>query len=129
MGWASLRWPRVGLFTGQRALHAFEQPHRPKIDVLLKLTPNRNQQSPQGHVVQHRWETDRAKKYRIERRQLFNTIRRHHCAGFEITLATPVEMLEIKGDIEARSDGFKHLETFGHDFDADPVTRDYCYAM
>ena len=45
--------------------NALEQPHRPKIDILLKAAADRHQQPPKRDLIRHAGIADGAQKYRI----------------------------------------------------------------
>ncbi|MNR20306.1 hypothetical protein D3C85_1371400 [compost metagenome] len=48
---------------------------------------------------------------------------RHHLAVLGVIVAAPVEMIPLELDAEARRHGIQHLQTFRHDFLANPVSR------
>src|SRR4029077_12557253 len=70
--------------------------------------------------------THRSKKDCIERAQLFQPVLWHHPSGFEIGLATPVEMVPRQRKIKTARCRLQDANPFGDDFAADAVAFDHC---
>ena len=104
-----------------RGLDARKQAHRPDVCVLLELAANRNQQAPQRDVIGHARVAYRAQKNRIEGPELFESVFRHHASGFQIALATPVELFPGERKTEAARRGLGHANAFRHYFLANAI--------
>src|SRR5882724_4034740 len=69
---------------------------------------------------------NRAEKDRIKRREMADSVFRHHSAGLDVGLAAPVEVAPIKSKTEALAGGVEDANAFGDDLLADPVAGDHC---
>src|SRR5262245_50106977 len=55
----------------ERRWHAFQQAHRPQVDVLIELAPDLEEQAPERDMIRHeRRPADRAEKDRVVRADL-----------------------------------------------------------
>ena len=104
-----------------RGLDPRKQAHRPDVGVLLELAANRNQQAPQRDVIGHARVAYRAQKNRIEGPKLLQSVFRHHAAGFQIALATPVELFPGERKTEAARRGLGDANAFRHYFLANAI--------
>ena len=55
----------AGLVAMHRRGDAGQQPHGTQIDVLVEIAPDRDQQSPERHMIRYARKADGAEKYRI----------------------------------------------------------------
>ena len=118
---------RPPLRIDQRAGHAFEQPHRAQVDVLVELAPKLEQRAPQRHVVGHPCRpADRTEKNRVHALQLTFPVVRHHLAGVGVVVATgPADRRQIQHHAEALLRRLQHPQSLRHDFLADAVAGDH----
>ena len=75
-------------------------------------------------MIENGWESNRAEKYGVKPGQLFNTVRRHHRTGFQVTLTGPVEIFKVERDIKARGYRFENFDPLGNHFLANTIPRD-----
>ncbi len=76
-----------------RTVDAGEGLGRPHVGELAEGSPDRDQQSPQGHVVGDARPADRAEEDRVEVVEDADRVGGHHRAGLDVPLARPVEVL------------------------------------
>jgi len=65
---------------------------------------------------------DRSEINCVKWAKLIQTVVRHHAAGLEISLTTPVKVLPGKRNVEATGDRFEHANSFGHNLAPDAVS-------
>src|SRR5258706_15530580 len=78
-------------------------------------------------MVGHSGITHCAKVDGIKGTQLVETIFRHHAAGLEISLATPIETLPGEGQIKASTRRLKHTNALGDNLSPYAVSFDHRY--
>src|SRR5207247_8523351 len=109
----------------ERRSDTFQQANRSEVDVLAEAAPNGNQQSPQGHVIGHTGEANRAEIDGFEAAKLLKAVLRHHAAGPRVHFAAPIEGLPLKLEAEPAAGGLEHAHTLRNDLFADPVAGNY----
>src|SRR5881396_3158327 len=109
----------------ERRSDTFQQANRSEVDVLAEAAPNGNQQSPQGHVIGHTGEANRAEIDGFESAKLLKAVLRHHAAGPRVHFAAPIEGLPLKLEAEPAAGGLEHAHTLRNDLFADPVAGNY----
>ncbi len=117
--------------TGKGGWHAGHQFGRAQIDVLVKVTPEHDQRSPQRNMVRHRFRpADRTKEDRIVGFDLSAPVIWHHLAVLLIVVArSEFEFIKHQIEIKHFGGGLKHADAFGHDFGSDAVAGDDCDFM
>src|SRR5208283_19277 len=113
-GWKAFDWRR----------DAVQQAHRTQVDILLKLPPDGNEQSPQRNMIGNTGIADGTKIDGVETAQLVEPIFGHHPAGLEISLTAPVKILPGKGRVVTAPRVFQCPEAFGHDLATDSIAFD-----
>ena len=83
-------------------------------------------------MVRHRWKTDSTKKYRLVIANLGEAIIGHHLPVFDVVIAAPGLLIELKLDIEFAARRLQYPDTFGNNFFTDAITRnngDFVFAQ
>ena len=114
---------------GQRRAHAFEQPGRAQVDILVEPPSDRDQHVPQRDVVGHARHADCAEKDRIAVGQAVQTVGGHDPAGPFVARTVPVERGPRQIDVEFCRGGLHDAQTLRDDLLADAVARDDGHAM
>jgi len=109
---------------GQRRLHARQQLHRPKVDVLVELEPQLEEQALLQDARRHARVTDRAEEHGVLGAKQVEATFGHDLAGLEVAIAAPVEHLHVVGEAVELRHGVEDLERLGSDFGAGAVTGD-----
>jgi hypothetical protein len=102
---------------------------RSHASVLIECAPNRQQQTVQREIVLQARIADRAQINSVQRPQLIERIRGHHCAMLEIMIGPPGKMSPLELKPEASAGGFEHIDAGGNHFTTDAVSRDHCNAI
>ncbi len=108
---------------GQRRADAGQQAHRTQIDILLKMSANGDQQSPQRHMIRHFGVADRSQQNRIKTTQLLKTIIGHHEAMLKIVLASIRKRIELNPKTESTGQILQNPYPLGHHLLADAIAR------
>ena len=121
----------AGLAAGQRAGHTVKQAHRAQVDVLVELTAELEQRSPERDMVGHGGgPADGAEQNGIKALQLGLPVVGHHLAVLRKVVAMgPVEMLHLERQVKSLGGSFQHADALGHDFLADAVACEYGDAL
>ena len=78
-------------------------------------------------MVGHSWITYCTQVDGIEGTQLLETIFRHHAAGLEIPLATPIETLPRERQIKTATRRLEHPNALGNHFSSNAVSLNHRY--
>ena len=86
------------LLAGERTGDARHQSYGPQVDVLVEVSAEAQQRSPQRYMVGHHFRpADRTKQNRIESLQAFIPVGGHHLAVLQVVVsASPVEVFELQ---------------------------------
>jgi hypothetical protein len=116
------------LAVGERRRHAFHEPHRPQVDVLVEPLTDGQNELPHGDVIGHGRIADGAEIDRIELLETVEPVVGHHPCVFPIEVAAPGELDELHLRA-ARGGRLLHdVDPRGDHFLADAVTGDDCYS-
>ena len=113
-----------GFAVTERGLDAGEQPHRPKIYILLESTTNGEQEPPQRNVIGNARKTHGAEVDASKERSCSRPSSGIILADARKPLATPVEFSPLEPEAVATRSGLEHELAGGHDFAADAVSGD-----
>src|SRR6266849_9204732 len=110
-----------GLAVARRRDDAGQQTHGPEVYILIEFAPDRDQQTPQRHVVGNAGKAYGAKEDRVMVAKPRDSVGGHHAPGGLVRLTTPVEVLEAKADADLRASRFENPDALGDNFFADAV--------
>ena len=97
------------LAISQRTFDARHQTHRAQVHVLIEITTERNQQTPEGNMIGYgRRPAGRAEKNRIMLAHLIKAVLRHHAAMFLIVVAAPVIFIKLQCKTKFARGGFEN---------------------
>ena len=112
----------LGALVAQRADDPRHQPHRPQVDVLVEDLADRQQQTPQRHVVRHLRRADRAEVDRVKAPQHIQRIFGHHQPMLAVVVAAPRELGQIQREAGGGLlCGGEHPQPGLHDLAAGPI--------
>ncbi|MNP07878.1 hypothetical protein D3C76_999230 [compost metagenome] len=112
-----------GFAPGQRTRHTGKQPHRTDIHVLIEVTAELQQRTPQGNVIRHFVRPAHgAKVNRVEALELFEPVGRHHLPVFQVVIAVgPVEHFDAQVQLPFLRGLLQYPQPFRQDFLADTI--------
>ena len=114
------------LHAGQGTGSPFQQLHRPQVHIFIEALADFDQKAPERDVVRHPGIPHSPQVDGIETGQLFDTVLRHHFPVFQVILAAPGKIGEIKskGPVQFRRP-VQYLDAFRQHFWPDAVSSDY----
>ena len=115
----------LGLDADERTRRAGQELHRAHVHVLVETMADFEQQFPEGDVVRHAGESDRAEEDRVELRKRLQSVFGHHAARLQVVFASPWEMGEGKAERAVETCGaLQDPFAFGNDLRANAVSGD-----
>jgi hypothetical protein len=106
----------VGALVLERRLDAGEKLHRPEIDVLVQAEAHVQQQLALEDAGGNVRMAHCAKQNGVETAELVQAVLRQRFAGFQITIAAPIQVGQLKLDPLQLSDRIENFDAFRGDF-------------
>src|SRR6185437_12464473 len=108
---------------------AGHEAHRPQVHVQLELAPDRDEESPQRHVVRHAGKAHRAEEDRVVVADLREAVLGHHAPVLPVVLAAPGLLVPLEREAELARRRLEYALALGHHFPADAIPGDHRDAM